>query len=78
MIFEVNDITKCNTAHCEKNFDCLNKGNQVCCKVENCISKKVHFVNFSNNVNCNYKLSFGYSFLCTCAVRKELFNKHGV
>lgn len=78
MEFEVNEIAVSNTTFCKKNFDCLRIGIQVCCKVENCISKKVHFVSFSNNVSCSYKLSFGHSCLCTCAVRKELFNKHGV
>jgi len=78
MLLEVSEKTVSNAMHCKKNFDCLKKDKQVCCKVENCISKKVFFINCADNHSCNYKLSFGNSYLCTCAVRKEIFNKHGV
>lgn len=78
MLLEVSEKTVSNAVHCKKNFDCLKKDKQVCCKVENCISKKVFFINCDNNVNCTYKLPFGRSYLCTCAVRKEIFIKHGV
>ena len=26
----------------------------------------------------NYRISFGYSFVCICPVRKELFNRYNI
>lgn len=75
---KVDEATVNKTIGCRKNFECLKNDTQVCCKVENCVSKKVHFVTRFNNFNCNYKISFGSSSICTCAVRKEIFNMYGL
>ena len=67
-----------NTTECRNNFDCLNDENHFCLnKVENCISNKVHFVKCSDNI-CSYRSSFGYSFICNCPIRKEIFNKYKI
>jgi hypothetical protein len=78
MEIEVDEKTINQTLHCRKNFDCLKSNNHVCCKVETCVNKKVHFITCADNIYCSYKMTFGSSFLCTCAVRKESFNKYGV
>ncbi len=75
---EIDEKTVNKTLHCEKNFTCLKSDNHVCCKVENCINNEVHFITCADNINCSYKMSFGNSYFCTCPVRKEIFNKHGV
>ena len=62
------------TVHCTKDFDCL-RNNNICCKVENCVDKKVHFVECSE-IFCNYKMKFGRSYICTCPTRKEIYNKY--
>ncbi len=61
------------TLSCHKNFDCLNNNQQGCCKVESCINQKVYFVENDTRSLCNYKMSFGDSFICTCPTRKEIF-----
>ena len=64
------------TTKCEKSFSCLKNTNHVYCKVESCVSKKVHFIKCLNNDEyCVYKMAFGTSFVCNCPTRKEIFNK---
>lgn len=78
MEIEVDEKTISKANQCHKNFDCMKSDKQVCCKVENCISRKVHFIAYADNNYCSYKLSFGSSYMCTCAVRKEIFNMYGI
>lgn len=65
------------TEHCQKNFDCI-KNNNICCKVENCVNKTVHFVECSEDNFCSYRMTFGKSPFCTCRTRKEIYNKYGI
>jgi len=64
------------TLYCTKDFDCL-KNNNICCKVERCVNKEVHFVKCGEKNLCSYRLTFGSSFICTCPTRKEISNKYG-
>lgn len=66
------------TTKCQKGFKCLKNDNHVYCKVENCVSNKVHFVRCLSGNYCNYKLPFGNSIICNCPTRKEIFNKYGI
>ena len=74
---EIDKKTVAETLRCEKNFDCLNNDEHVYCQVESCVNKAVHFVKCPVMTPCNYKMSFGDSSICTCPVRKEIFNKYG-
>jgi len=65
------------TSKCEKNFDCLNNNEHVYCHVESCVNKGVHFISCQEKSTCSYKMTFGFSFICTCPIRKEIFNKYG-
>ena len=69
------DILKSAT-RCKKNLFCLS-GNDIC-KVEYCVDGKIHFIKCMNLDPCNYRISFGYSFVCNCPVRKELFNRYKI
>lgn len=78
MLTQVEEQTLNRTVRCEKNYDCLKSKKHICCKVESCVNNAVHFISCIDNINCSYKMSFGDSFICTCSVRKEKFNKYGV
>ncbi|REE83269.1 hypothetical protein BX611_0556 [Lutibacter oceani] len=65
------------TTKCKKSFGCLNNDQHILCKVEHCVSNKVHFVKCSDNF-CPYRMSFGYSDVCNCPMRKEIFNKYKI
>ncbi|CAG0996542.1 hypothetical protein METP2_02955 [Methanosarcinales archaeon] len=62
--------------NCKKNLSCLS-GTDIC-KVELCIDGKIHFIKCINLEPCHHRISFGYSFICKCPVRKELFNKYKI
>ncbi|MBU3968326.1 MAG: hypothetical protein KKG76_13320 [Euryarchaeota archaeon] len=63
---------------CKKNFSCLSSDETDLCKVEMNVGEKIHFIKCKNKNTCNYRIPFGYSFVCTCPVRKELYNKYKV
>ena len=63
---------------CKKDCRCLTNTQSTCCKVVNCVDNKVHFVNYTSNCYCGYKMSFGNSVICNCPARKEIFNLKGV
>ena len=70
------DVIK-NTNRCKKDHSCLSDLTDLC-KVEMCIADKIHFIKCMNERACNYRITFGYSFVCTCPVRKELYNKYKI
>lgn len=63
---------------CKKNHSCLSGDKDNVCKVEMSIGEKIHFIKCKNEDICNYRIPFGYSFVCTCPVRKELYNRYGI
>jgi hypothetical protein len=78
MDFEINEEIKKNTTKCNKDFICFSKSRTDLCKVEYNVDNKIHFVNCKSSEPCNYRISFGYSFVCQCPVRKELFNRYKI
>jgi len=72
------------TTKCPYNFECLNdlksnyKSEGSCINnVKNFVSEKLIFVNCSNS-SCSYFMTFGYSVVCNCPTRMEIFIKHKV
>ena len=74
----IEKIIKKRPHKCEKNYICLTNAVDTCCKVVNCIDGKLHFIDYTSNSYCHYKMSFGYSNICTCEARKEIFNLKGI
>lgn len=66
------------TTQCDKGFICLNNKDHVYCQVENCVNDEVHFIKCLSDKYCNYKMSFGKSYICNCPTRKEIFNKYKI
>jgi len=77
MKYPVSNAAKQATTKCTRECACL-KGIRKVCAVEQCISNEVHFIKRQNDENCSYLQSFGLGHLCTCPIRKELFNKHNI
>jgi hypothetical protein len=68
----LNDAVKCN-----KNFSCLTGSNDCLCKIQSNYESKVIFIESIDDI-CNYRMSFGYSYVCNCPVRKEIFRQYKV
>ena len=62
---------------CKKNLICLS-GESDLCKVEYYVDDKIHFVKCVNIKPCSYRIPFGYSCVCICPVRKEIFNRYRI
>ncbi len=72
------DILK-RASRCRDNFSCLSGEGDCLCEIEDFAGEKIHFIKPGNKGGiCNYKMGFGYSFLCNCPVRKEIYNKYKV
>jgi hypothetical protein len=66
------------TTECVHNFSCLDGKRDCLCEVETAIDNKVIFVKPQMHTACNYKLSFGYKFICNCPTRNHLYLSHKV
>ena len=75
---EIDKLIIAETVRCEKDFACLSEKTHVYCKVENCINKKIHFIERKDLFQCRYVMCFGDCYICTCPTRKEIYNKYGI
>ena len=75
-VLKINEKILENTLKCKKDFSCLS--GKSLCQVELNVGDKIYFVKCMSNEPCNYRISFGYSFVCLCPVRKELFNRYNI
>ncbi len=64
------------TKECRHGFSCLTSGRKCMCKPEDFCSDNVCFIKREEATNCSYMISFGYSFVCTCPTRKEIYRKY--
>jgi hypothetical protein len=67
----INKATKCN-----KHFACLNDKGHSCCKVVHIIQDSLCFIDPDKWQHCNYYTAFGYSDICNCPVRVEIYRKY--
>jgi len=64
---------------CRLNFTCLGGNGSCLCRVEDCVNGSIHFITPADPDSfCDYLTPFGYSYTCTCPVRKEIYNLYGI
>lgn len=67
------------TTKCMYDFSCLSGKKECLCAIENNRpAGNICFVNPENNHYCDYKIPFGYSYICTCPTRKEIHNRYHI
>ena len=76
-IIKINEDVIKKTTKCKKNISCLSSGRELC-QVELCVENKIHFIKCKSDEFCNYRVPFGYSHVCVCPVRKELYNVYKI
>jgi hypothetical protein len=57
---------------CDMNFACLKNDFNHCCKINDCVNNKIHFVDKLERICPNY-LIFGNSHICMCPARIEYY-----
>ncbi len=66
------------TIKCKKDFSCLSGKKDCLCEVEDSFDNKILFIKPMNHNMCDYKMSFGYSYICNCPTRKEIYNLYKI
>lgn len=74
--FEISKKTVKSAVKCPRDFQCLNDPKFKLCPVESYVKGVGCFLKNSYKRNCPYKSSFGYSQVCKCPVRCEIFEKY--
>ncbi len=76
MKYEIDDAIVNAATHCKNNHACLEAGNLLC-PVEHCLMHRIHYVKCLHEDPCPYKGTLDNATICTCPVRKEIFNLYG-
>jgi hypothetical protein len=66
------------TKRCPRSFGCLDDETIEMCTIENCIEGNGCFLKTLKFEGCTYQMSFGYSKVCNCPTRFELYKKYGI
>ena len=65
-----------NATKCDRSFECLTSYENLC-KVSHHVSGKINFIQNNNNT-CKFKIYFAGKFICSCPVRKEIYNYYKI
>lgn len=76
-MYEVDQTIIDKAVDCDKNHACLTEENHPCCKVSSCVGSKILFLEKLER-DCPYHQEFGFSYICNCPVRIELYNKYKI
>jgi hypothetical protein len=67
------------TTRCSRNFACLSGDKECLCELESQINNQVFFIRNNQQCGiCDYKMSFGFSYICNCPTRKEVYNRYKI
>lgn len=78
MRYEVSDFSRLTTLRCEKCFACLEGIPTDLCVVEECCDGVAYFIRCRNAEHCTYQIPYQGKRICTCPIRKEIYNKYNV
>jgi len=57
---------------CKKDFECYRSGFENLCKVKIGVDAMLIDCKEENANNCDFSLSFGFGYICTCPLRKYI------
>jgi hypothetical protein len=77
MTYDISEDTRAKTKKCHCDFACLAGGECLKCVVEDSIPNDGCFIKPVKTDKCNYLLSYGNSWLCTCPTRSEIYRRYG-
>ena len=77
MLFSVNERT-IGVTNCPDNFKCLKQANSGMCQVERRLLGDGVFVNGDGREHCDYLTIYGFSFICNCPTRIELYDRYRI
>lgn len=78
MILQVSDKAREETTKCPFSFQCLQDEKRCMCVIERCLEGNGCFLETVKPQDCPYKMSFGYSYMCHCPIRIELYHRYKI
>jgi len=76
MAFKISEQAIKAADNCIYHFACLSGDEKCLCAVDDNFNGKILFIKPHNHNACSYRMSFGYSYICKCPVRKEIFMRY--
>jgi hypothetical protein len=74
--FDIEEKILLSSDKCGNGYSCTKGSDDCLCPVEDDLSGRVLFVSENNRKACPYKMSYGYSHICNCPVRIEIFKRY--
>ena len=75
--FKVDGEVRKRTTKCQHNFKCLAAGGCPGCEFDGtCVGDHIFVKMNKENMTCPYAMSFGFSFICQCPTRCEIYRKY--
>jgi len=78
MTIRVSNGTLKRTTKCTCSFQCLKDDVRDVCTVDRCIQDEFCFLKEQKERECPYRTPFGYSYICTCPIRNELYRRYRI
>lgn len=75
MKFDIESDVLNNAVNCNDNYSCLGGQGNCLCDIESHFDKSILFIK-TPKILCNYYMSFGYSHICKCPVRMEIYYRY--
>jgi len=68
------------TTQCRDNLSCLSGKKDCLCEVEKHMKSNTNavFIQQQEGKACNYKMDFGYGWICNCPTRKTLYSEYNI
>jgi len=78
MALQIDEAILKKTTECPNELKCLNRAEYPLCRAENRppVGDYGIFVITIERNSCSYKIPFGYSHMCKCPTRMELYKRH--
>ena len=78
MVIQISNVTLKRTTRCMSSFRCLNDETRNVCTVDRCIQDDFCFLKDEEPHECFYITPFGYSFICSCPTRSEIYRRYRI
>ena len=76
--FQINDNVLRDTTKCRKDFSCLSGEKECLCELKYCSYDQSYYINPNTEKFCNYMICYGSTILCSCPVRREIFDRYKI
>ena len=76
MKYNINEDIINSTIECNSNFSCLSEDTKCFCEIADRFGEVIFVNHDDSKIICKYRMPFGYSSVCHCPTRKEIYNQY--